>query len=402
MPWRNCGPGSWRACREPRWACCRNSCPPSWPAAPRHAAAPPRHWPVALKPWPRGAGKNAWSWPAPPIWHGPMWTSRSALVPCWRPSRSRWSCFACSAKWPRTRAASPSASAGKTLTTALPRPLLWPRPTGRTPRPRSASLGPPEWTTPPPWPPSARWPVTFRGSWAPDGPGPKTTCCPQAVPHRQYEKEEIHTLSSHYDVLGVSRDATGEEIKKAYRKLARTLHPDVNPGEDAADRFKAVTHAYEVLSDPQKRRVYDTTGNENGTDNGFGGGSYSGQGFAFQDIFETFFGAGGGQGGGPASRVRRGQDALISVRIDLRDAVFGVNKKLEVDTAVVCPTCEGSCCREGSHPVRCDICGGSGQVQRAVRSILGQVMTSAPCGSCEGFGTVIKDPCNECSGQGRI
>ena len=220
------------------------------------------------------------------------------------------------------------------------------------------------------------------------------------MPHRQYKKEEIHTLSSHYDVLGVSREATGEEIKKAYRKLARTLHPDVNPGDDASDRFKAVTHAYEVLSDPQKRRVYDTTGNENGTDNGFGGGSYSGQGFAFQDIFETFFGAGGQAG--PASRVRRGQDALISVRIDLRDAVFGVNKKLEVDTAVTCPTCEGSCCREGSHPERCDICGGSGQVQRAVRSILGQVMTAAPCGSCEGFGTVIKDPCNECAGQGRI
>ena len=86
----------------------------------------------------------------------------------------------------------------------------------------------------------------------------------------------------------------------------------------------------------------------------------------------------------------------------MRDAVFGVNKKLEVDTAVTCPTCEGSCCREGSHPERCDICGGSGQVQRPVRSILGQVMTTAPCGSCEGFGTVIKDPCNECAGQGRI
>ncbi|MDQ1596491.1 MAG: molecular chaperone DnaJ, partial [Arthrobacter pascens] len=207
-------------------------------------------------------------------------------------------------------------------------------------------------------------------------------------------------MSSHYDVLGVSPEATGEEIKKAYRKLARTLHPDVNPGAEASDRFKAVTHAYEVLSDPQKRRVYDTTGNENGTDNGFGGGSYAGQGFAFQDIFDTFFGAGGTAG--PASRVRRGQDALISVRIDLRDAVFGANKKLEVDTAVVCPTCDGSCCREGTHPESCDICGGSGQVQRAVRSILGQVMTSAPCGSCEGFGTVIKDPCNECSGQGRI
>jgi molecular chaperone DnaJ len=182
--------------------------------------------------------------------------------------------------------------------------------------------------------------------------------------------------------------------------LARKLHPDVNPGEDVAEQFKAVTHAYEVLSDPQKRRVYDATGNENGTDNGFGGG-YSGQGFAFQDIFDTFFGGGGGHAG-PASRVRRGQDALISVRIDLKDAVFGVNKKLEVDTAVVCPTCDGSCCRPGTHPERCDICGGSGQVQRAVRSILGQVMTTAPCGSCEGFGTVIKDPCNECNGQGRI
>ena len=172
-------------------------------------------------------------------------------------------------------------------------------------------------------------------------------------------------MSSHYDVLGVSREATGEEIKKAYRKLARTLHPDVNPGDDASDRFKAVTHAYEVLSDPQKRRVYDTTGNENGTDNGFGGGSYSGQGFAFQDIFETFFGAAAARRG-PASRVRRGQDALISVRIDLRDAVFGVNKKLEVDTAVTCPTCEGSCCRRA--PTRC-----------AATSAAAAARSSAPC-----------------------
>ncbi|MBT1001713.1 molecular chaperone DnaJ [Paenarthrobacter sp. DKR-5] len=209
-------------------------------------------------------------------------------------------------------------------------------------------------------------------------------------------------MSTHYDVLGVSRDATSEEIKKAYRKLARKLHPDVNPGEDVSDKFKQVSHAYEVLSDPQKRRVYDTTGNENGTDNGFGGGGgYAGPGFAFQDIFETFFGGGGGQAG-PASRVRRGQDALINVRIDLKDAVFGANKKIEVDTAVVCPTCDGSCCRPGTSPVTCDICGGSGQVQRTVRSILGQVVTAAPCGSCQGFGTVIPDPCNECHGEGRI
>ncbi|NOJ61731.1 molecular chaperone DnaJ [Arthrobacter sp. 260] len=206
-------------------------------------------------------------------------------------------------------------------------------------------------------------------------------------------------MSNHYEVLGVNRDASGEEIKKAYRKLARKLHPDVNTGPDASEEFKLVTRAYEVLSDPQKRRVYDTTGNENGTDNGFGGG-HAGPGFAFQDIFETFFGGGGPSG--PPSRTRRGQDALIAVRIDLVDAVFGINKKIDVDTAAVCPTCDGSCCQSGTSPRTCDICGGSGQVQRAVRSILGQVMTSATCGTCQGFGTVIPNPCHECNGDGRV
>ncbi|NYE94377.1 molecular chaperone DnaJ [Psychromicrobium silvestre] len=209
-------------------------------------------------------------------------------------------------------------------------------------------------------------------------------------------------MSNHYEVLGVSRDATGEEIKKAYRKLARQYHPDVYEGEDAEEKFKDVSHAYEVLSDPQKRRVYDTTGNENGTDNGFGGGGFSGQGFAFQDIFETFFGGQGGQGQGPVPRTQRGQDALIGVRVELRDAVFGVNKKIEVDTAVVCPTCKGSCCREGTTEQTCEICHGSGQVQRPVRSILGQVMTVASCTTCQGHGTVIPDPCNECMGEGRV
>ncbi|MCC3291242.1 MULTISPECIES: molecular chaperone DnaJ [unclassified Arthrobacter] len=211
-------------------------------------------------------------------------------------------------------------------------------------------------------------------------------------------------MSDHYQVLGVGRDATGEEIKKAYRKLARKLHPDVNNAPGASDEFKAVSHAYEVLSDPEKRRIYDTTGNENGTDNGFGGGGgFGAQGFGFQDIFDTFFGGGApGSGRGPASRSRRGQDALINVRIDLKDAVFGTNKKIDVDTAVVCPTCDGSCCQPGTSPRTCDICHGTGQVQRAVRSILGQVMTSAPCGTCNGFGTVIPDPCHECSGEGRV
>ncbi|OMH26034.1 molecular chaperone DnaJ [Tersicoccus phoenicis] len=208
-------------------------------------------------------------------------------------------------------------------------------------------------------------------------------------------------MASHYEVLGVSRDATGEEIKKAYRKLARKLHPDVNPGAEAADEFKKVSHAYEVLSDPQKRQVYDTTGNENGSTNGFGGG-FSGAGFGFQDIFDTFFGGAGPGAAGPPSRMRRGQDALISVGVDLRDAVFGTNKTIELETAVVCERCSGSCCEPGTSPQTCDICHGTGQVQRAVRSILGQVMTTAPCGTCQGFGTVIRNPCNECAGQGRV
>ena len=347
----------------------------------RRTAEQPRPWPGASRPWPRAAARSAWSWPAPPTWPAPIVDFPLSIGPVLEALEEQVVMLRLLSEM----AAGPARRHGQ----HRPRKPLRRSCRGLggghglrawTPRRRSAFWAPPGWTIPPPWPPCARWPAIFRGSWAPDGPGTRRDFLPAGSAHRQYEKEEIHTLSTHYDVLGVSREASGEEIKKAYRKLARTLHPDVNPGEDAADRFKAVTHAYEVLSDPQKRRVYDTTGNENGTDNGFGGGSYSGQGFAFQDIFETFFGAAGGGQGGPASRVRRGQDALISVRIDLRDAVFGVNKKLEVDTAVVCPTCEGSCCREGSHPVRCDICGGSGQVQRAVRSILGQVMTAAPCG----------------------
>ncbi len=203
-------------------------------------------------------------------------------------------------------------------------------------------------------------------------------------------------MADHYEVLGVSREATLDEIKKAYRRLARELHPDVNPGEEASERFKLVTHAYDVLSDPEQRRRYDMGG-----DSAFGG---AGGGFGgFGDIFETFFGASGGQRAGrPRSRRERGQDALVRVTLDLADVVFGVHRDLEVDTAVLCETCEGSCCQTGTSPVTCDICHGSGQVQRTVRSLLGNVVTSQPCGSCQGYGTTIPYPCATCQGQGRV
>jgi molecular chaperone DnaJ len=199
--------------------------------------------------------------------------------------------------------------------------------------------------------------------------------------------------TDYYSVLGVARDATPEEIKKAYRRLARQLHPDVNPDEE--ELFKEVTKAYEVLSDPQKRELHDLGGDPFSTGGGFGSG------FGFSDIMDAFFGGGGG-GRGPRPRHRRGQDALIRVDIELAEATFGVTRDLLVDTAVTCPTCSGAGARPGNSPRACYVCRGRGEVQQVTRSFLGQVMTSRPCAACQGFGTVIPDPCHECGGDGRV
>jgi molecular chaperone DnaJ len=198
-------------------------------------------------------------------------------------------------------------------------------------------------------------------------------------------------LADHYEVLGVSRQATTDEIKKAYRKLARELHPDVNPSDEGQERFKLVTHAYEVLSDENQRRNYDM----GGQNQGFGGSN-----FGFGDIFDTFFGGGGQRG--PRSRAEHGQDALLKVELTLQEVTFGVAKSLEIDTAVLCTTCNGTTCRPGTSPKTCDICRGSGQVQREVRSLLGNIVTSQPCNACKGYGQVIPEPCLDCRGQGRV
>jgi molecular chaperone DnaJ len=202
-------------------------------------------------------------------------------------------------------------------------------------------------------------------------------------------------VSDYYEVLGVTRAASAEEIKRAYRKLARQLHPDVNSSPSAAERFKEVGRAYEVLSSPDKRQAYDTGADPNASGGGFG------QGFGFTDIFETFFGATAGARG-PVPRQRRGQDALIRIEIDLAEAAFGGQRELQLDTAVVCPVCSGSCCQPGTSPQVCEVCRGRGQVQRVARSFLGQVMTTQACVACQGFGTVIPSPCLECSGEGRV
>jgi len=202
-----------------------------------------------------------------------------------------------------------------------------------------------------------------------------------------------------YELLGVARDADADTIKKAYRKLARQLHPDVNPDPSSQERFKQVTAAYEILSDPQKRAAYDRGGDPFG--GGFGG---QGAGFSFTDIMDAFFGGspGGGAGRGPRPRVRRGQDALIRLEVDLAEAAFGVSRELKVDTAVRCSTCGGEGTAPGTHPVPCETCRGAGEVAHVQRSFLGEIRTLRPCAACRGFGTIIPDPCRECAGDGRV
>ena len=207
-------------------------------------------------------------------------------------------------------------------------------------------------------------------------------------------------MNDYYAVLGVSRDASQEDIKRAYRRLARKLHPDVNPGPEAEEEFKRVSQAYEVLSDPQKRQSFDMGADpfaSGGT--GFGAGA----GFSFSDVMDAFFGAGATAGSrGPRSRVQRGQDALIRLEIDLAKAVFGSEEELKIDTAVGCTTCGGDGAQPGTGRETCGVCQGRGEVQQVQRSFLGQVMTSRPCVACQGYGSVLTDPCHDCSGDGRV
>ncbi|MEC4613715.1 molecular chaperone DnaJ [Tsukamurella tyrosinosolvens] len=211
----------------------------------------------------------------------------------------------------------------------------------------------------------------------------------------------------YYRILGVDSKASDQEIKRAYRKLARELHPDVNPDEAAQEKFRDVSDAYEVLSDPEKRRVVDMGGDPLDSapgGGGFGGGGFSGfGGGGLGDVFEAFFGGGmGGGGRGPRGRVREGNDALIRMELDLDECANGVSRELTVDTAVLCDKCQGAGTEGDSKPSTCPTCHGQGEVQSVQRSFLGQVMTSRPCPTCSGVGEVIENPCSKCSGDGRV
>lgn len=207
-------------------------------------------------------------------------------------------------------------------------------------------------------------------------------------------------MSDFYELLGVSRTSSADEIKRAYRKRARELHPDANPDDpEAEDRFKEVSRAYEVLSEPDARARYDRFG-EAGVSGGAGGGDPFGGAGGLGDIFEAFFGGGGFSGRGPAGPPR-GQDIEATARIDLAGVLSGERVTVNVDTAVRCDACDGSGAGEGTRPVSCVDCEGSGQVRRVRQSILGQMVTSGPCGRCGGLGEVVVTPCSSCNGEGR-
>ena len=207
-------------------------------------------------------------------------------------------------------------------------------------------------------------------------------------------------MADYYDLLGVAPNATPEEIKSAYRRLARQLHPDANPGDrHAEERFKEVAKAYEVLSDPELRGRYDRFGEAGIAGAGGSGDMFGGLG----DIFHAFFGDGSPLGGrGRRAGPPRGQDIEQTAEITLRQAVFGDTIPIVVRTAVRCDECDGSGAGEGTAPVRCVECDGRGQVQRVRQSMLGQMVSSAVCPRCSGFGEVIVTPCASCQGEGRL
>lgn len=209
---------------------------------------------------------------------------------------------------------------------------------------------------------------------------------------------------SYYELLGVRPDATDDELKRAYRRLARELHPDANGGDAAAEaRFKEVTVAYETLRDPERRRRYDLFGPD-GSRHGAGAGPGDAFVGGLGDLFDAFFGGGASPFGGGAPRrsgPRRGEDAEAILDLRFEEAVFGAERTIDLRQPVACTTCAGSGAAAGTSPSSCPDCDGTGQVRRVRQSILGQVVTTTPCARCRGIGEIVTSPCPDCRGDGR-
>ncbi len=210
----------------------------------------------------------------------------------------------------------------------------------------------------------------------------------------------------YYEVLGVSKGASSDELKKAYRKLAKQYHPDINPGDKEAEaKFKEANEAYSVLSDDQKRSQYDRFGHSafDGGASGFGGG-FEGFGFGgLDDLFETFMGGGmGGRSGARKNGPRRGNDLQYALEITFEEAAFGVEKEISVTRLQACTTCGGSGAKPGTNPETCKHCSGTGQVRYAQNTPFGQFVNVKTCDVCRGEGKIITAPCETCSGKGRV
>ena len=217
----------------------------------------------------------------------------------------------------------------------------------------------------------------------------------------------------YYEVLGLKKGASDDEIKKAFRKLAMKYHPDRNPGDkDAEEKFKEINEAYSVLSDPDKKSKYDRFGHAGVDSNGFGGagggfGGFGGSGgFGFDDIFDMFGGAFSGFGGGGQQRransPRKGKDLQKAITITFEEAAFGAKKTIELSKYVSCSTCGGEGTKPGTSKKTCPKCGGSGQVSQTQRTPFGQFQSVNTCDQCGGTGQVIEEPCPTCKGTGRI
>ncbi len=203
----------------------------------------------------------------------------------------------------------------------------------------------------------------------------------------------------YYEVLGVPRNASAEEIKKAFRRLARQYHPDVNKDKDAEAKFKEINEAYEVLSDEQKRAAYDRYGHAAAQ----GPGGFGAEGFSdINDIFNEFFGGFARANAQSRRAPRRGADLRYDLRIDFLEAIFGVEKEIEITRSKTCPRCNGSGCEPGTSPTRCRTCNGTGEVRRVQQSILGAFVNVMTCPTCNGTGEVISVPCRECGGRKQV